>query len=223
MRDALYERLTAEERLNLTIEALARGDIAEADRLADTCPEYVYRLPDTLYSLRFRDLLHLATLVSAWAWRSAYRVLCAKAAINILERNRSIDDTRLDEALEAIEQRTAELKGIYAAWERFCGHIGIDAQQVLRLCGFPITDEPWVTAAGVRGERIAPNHEEMERIFEVLMDTWGLEDPKDNERDHPIIGSGQASVPHPSRKCRVSTKGTGETLGVTTKLLTEKA
>lgn len=55
MRDALYERLTAGERLSLTIEALARGDCAEADRLADTYPQYTYGLPDCEYAMRTAD------------------------------------------------------------------------------------------------------------------------------------------------------------------------
>ncbi|MGH8606514.1 MAG: hypothetical protein ACREX9_03545 [Gammaproteobacteria bacterium] len=73
MRNALYERLTPNERLNLTLEALARRDFAEATRLSDTCPQYTYRLPDCEYAMRITDLMSLAALATAWAWGCAYR------------------------------------------------------------------------------------------------------------------------------------------------------
>ena len=49
-----YKVLTAPERFTLTLEAMARGDESEADRLDDTCPQHNYRMDD----LEFRDRMN---------------------------------------------------------------------------------------------------------------------------------------------------------------------
>ena len=41
-----YAALTAPERFALVVEAMARRDSAEADRLEDTCPRLTYRMED---------------------------------------------------------------------------------------------------------------------------------------------------------------------------------
>ena len=50
----LYDRLTADERFRLTIEAEARDDEREAGRLAASCPRKVYRMVDGQYADRMR-------------------------------------------------------------------------------------------------------------------------------------------------------------------------
>lgn len=49
-----YDKLTPEERFRLVIEALARSDEQEADRLAAACPRKVYREIDAEYGERIR-------------------------------------------------------------------------------------------------------------------------------------------------------------------------
>jgi hypothetical protein len=49
-----YDKLKPDERFRLAIEALARGDDQEADRLATTCPRKVYRMNDVEYGDRVR-------------------------------------------------------------------------------------------------------------------------------------------------------------------------
>ncbi|MGH8647390.1 MAG: hypothetical protein ACREX4_24190 [Gammaproteobacteria bacterium] len=165
MRDALYERLAPEERLSLTIEALARGDGAEADRLADTCPQYTYRLPDCEYAMRTADLIGLAALATTWAWDSAYCALAAQTAIH-----RRGSEAKLDRLLEARSARIAEVKGIYAGWEEFCEHLAVGAELVLRACGFDVTEKPWATGAG--SEHIAPSLQTKEAVFDALLECW---------------------------------------------------
>ena len=41
-----YGQIKAQERFNLTILALRRFDIKEADRLYDTCPKYERKVTD---------------------------------------------------------------------------------------------------------------------------------------------------------------------------------
>jgi hypothetical protein len=47
----LYDRFSAHERFRLVIEAIARGDEREVQRLRDTCPREMYRMTE----LPFRD------------------------------------------------------------------------------------------------------------------------------------------------------------------------
>jgi hypothetical protein len=56
-----YETLTAHERFALTIEAMARRDDVEADRLADSCPRFLYRSEDA----EFRDRMKRAYSIAA--------------------------------------------------------------------------------------------------------------------------------------------------------------
>jgi hypothetical protein len=49
-----YDRLEPDERFRLVVEAVARGDEQEADRLAAACPRKVYRVIDAEYGDRIR-------------------------------------------------------------------------------------------------------------------------------------------------------------------------
>ena len=67
MADALarnYAMLSAPERFALMVEAMARGDDAEADRLEDTCPQLTYRTDDAEFRDRMKRSYAIATLVT---------------------------------------------------------------------------------------------------------------------------------------------------------------
>ena len=67
MADALsrnYAVLTAPERFTLMVEAMARGDEAEADRLEDTCPQLACRMDDIEFRDRMRRLYTIAMMVT---------------------------------------------------------------------------------------------------------------------------------------------------------------
>jgi hypothetical protein len=57
-----YKELTAPERFTLTVEAMARGDEVEADRLEDSCPKLHYRMDDAEYRDRMQRSYALALL-----------------------------------------------------------------------------------------------------------------------------------------------------------------
>jgi hypothetical protein len=59
----LYETLTPHERFVLTVEAMARKDDVEADRLADSCPRKVYRVEDAEFRDRIRRAYAIAMTV----------------------------------------------------------------------------------------------------------------------------------------------------------------
>jgi hypothetical protein len=59
-----YGCLTPAERFALTIEAMARGDENEADKLEDSCPRHAYRMEDQEYRDRMRRAYIIALMVS---------------------------------------------------------------------------------------------------------------------------------------------------------------
>jgi hypothetical protein len=59
-----YHRLEPEERLRATLEAAARGDEEEYDRLWDTCPMRQYSMTDAAFTDRWRAASTLATAVA---------------------------------------------------------------------------------------------------------------------------------------------------------------
>jgi hypothetical protein len=62
--DQHYGRLSAQERFALLLEAMARRDEREADRLEDTCPRQTYRGEDQAFRGR---MLH-AYMIASRAW-----------------------------------------------------------------------------------------------------------------------------------------------------------
>ncbi len=55
----LYDRLTPEERFRLDVEAMARGDAAESERLTSTCPRRTYTMTDVGFSGRWDGAIQL--------------------------------------------------------------------------------------------------------------------------------------------------------------------
>ena len=66
-----YALLTPQERFPLVVEAMARGDEAEAGRLEGTCPRLYYRHSDA----EFRDRLQRAYLITLLAWGNLQKSL----------------------------------------------------------------------------------------------------------------------------------------------------
>ena len=56
----LYKRFIPEERINLTLAALVRGDEKEVQRLKKSCPKKQYSLNDAAYSDNMVKLMQIA-------------------------------------------------------------------------------------------------------------------------------------------------------------------
>lgn len=67
----LYNKLTHTERFRLTLDALARDDEVEAERLAGTCPHGVYKMKDTDFTGLLEGSLKVI-LVFNCLWSEAY-------------------------------------------------------------------------------------------------------------------------------------------------------
>src|SRR4051812_30893982 len=82
MADALtrsYVVLTPPERFTLIVEAWARNDQAEADRLEDTCPKRDYRHNDA----EFRDRLQRSYTIALLACVNLQKLLAVIRCSNV--------------------------------------------------------------------------------------------------------------------------------------------
>jgi hypothetical protein len=75
-----YKELTAPERFVLTVEALARKDEVEADRLEDTCPKLTYSHNDA----EFRDRLQRSYTIALLAMLNLQKHLAVIRCSNVL-------------------------------------------------------------------------------------------------------------------------------------------
>src|SRR3954462_11755391 len=74
-----YETLTGAERFTLMIEAMARKDEVECDRLEDSCPHLLYRCEDVEFRDRVRRAYHVAAAVCLNMREGLARVRMAEA------------------------------------------------------------------------------------------------------------------------------------------------
>jgi hypothetical protein len=84
-----YACLTPAERFALTIEAMARGDEAEADRLEDACPKFDYRHNDA----EFRDRMQRSYTIALLATVNLQKLLAVIRCSSVfVEQHRAYAD-----------------------------------------------------------------------------------------------------------------------------------
>lgn len=167
-----YEVLSAPERASLAIEALARGDAAEASRLAETCPHRSYKGPDLRFSMRLA-LLHRTALAyrSEVLWVSVRAAALASRIAYGLEPG----DDQLDAALVTMKKTMSRIRGLHAAWESFCGEIGFNPASALAAYGINFsTLELGAFDGKDRGEPAAPDPDAQADLLEALRMYWKI-------------------------------------------------
>jgi hypothetical protein len=80
-----YETLSGPERFALMIEAMARKDEAECDRLEDSCPKRVYRCDDTDFRYRMRRAYHITAAVCLNMRAGLARIRMAQTFLELRE------------------------------------------------------------------------------------------------------------------------------------------
>lgn len=127
-----YPSLSAPERAALAIEALARGDVAEANHLTQTCPQRRYNSPDLRFGLRL-STLHRAALI----YQAKVLWLAVRAAVLLGQLAYGLEpgDARLDAAMLQLEGAMSRIRGLHAAWVAFCSEVGFDPEATLAAYG----------------------------------------------------------------------------------------
>ncbi len=124
IKNSVYESLTPRQRVIATIEAEARGDEQEAQRLLATCPKKTYTQADSAYT---DMMLHLVAMSIAIETDVRGNVIGALIAV-IMEH---------DDALQVFLQNIANIR---AAWHETLEAQGI-APDVMRKFSAPLEHE----------------------------------------------------------------------------------
>lgn len=147
INDQQYTKFTPHERILLTMSALARGDAAEADRLWDTCPKYLYSCHDLEFALRIQGISALSGIFFEECVR-IYNLIqridafrdgliddieffkqgdVNKGLSELIEHNQ----TQLKTATDQKEKVTARLKALFAAFSEFFSEVGLNSEHIL--------------------------------------------------------------------------------------------
>jgi hypothetical protein len=112
----LYDRFTPDERFRLAIEALARGDEEEVERLKDTCPRETYRMND----LAFSERLRASQLISLYVCAELIELL---GALRTTEAYQEAVETYQEALFSSLEWATEEAALSYhQGWDAGCDH-----------------------------------------------------------------------------------------------------
>jgi hypothetical protein len=99
----LYDRLTPEERFRLDVEAKARGDEKESQRLTDTCPRRSYVMNDIGFAGR---------------WDGAVQM----SMVSLLDMGQNVAKLRVVDAFRSVLPLSRNLYHNEAAAAYMCGH-----------------------------------------------------------------------------------------------------
>jgi hypothetical protein len=144
-----YDTLSARERVSLLFAANVRGDKVEAERLLESAPREVWRVPhhqtlaETLCDM---SLVHQARLLEAAAlfWKTD-----SLREANDHDAQKGPDrDNREFRLLALLRRLATEMQSLREGWARFCAELQIDPDAPLRdLPGYAITESTAKLAA----------------------------------------------------------------------------
>jgi hypothetical protein len=112
IKPMVYENLTASQRVIAVIEAEARDDDAEVQRLVKSCPKKTYRMNDAAFVETMQSLTHTTLWVECILQRNAVALMVAL----FMDKEESIDP---------ILQNIADIR---AAWEEVLKSMGINPE-----------------------------------------------------------------------------------------------
>jgi len=113
------------------VEALARRDYPEADKIRDTCQRLSYRMADAGFTEGVRCVTELAMMtrirllqmMCSGVWNFACVLRSAVRA--------NPDGT--DEHMDNLMTVDAKTIGIWLAWDKFCNQLGLDPEKAICL------------------------------------------------------------------------------------------
>jgi hypothetical protein len=145
IHDQQYARFAPNERLNLTLAALARGDATEADRLWQTCPRYQYHAHDFAYTLRLNAVMLLNSLLFEKCVFHYNRIkkiegfiLEAEYDLAFAEEKNSkemANETQklIEHTQKALNTHLSRLKGLFTGFKLFCAEAYLDYENLINI------------------------------------------------------------------------------------------
>ena len=127
--DKLYSKLTPDERFRAFIEAAARHDADELDRLNDTCPMKIYQIEDPAYFIPKTNALLLT--LTAHLDASRHSELAAFAMAMLMFGDEKHTEKATDSLATFVRRYRTQMLG----FERFCLTVGIDPDSMRQAVG----------------------------------------------------------------------------------------
>lgn len=133
-----YASLSNEDRLNLSLAAIANDDPAELKILQDSCPEYTYSSPDINYFVPFQAIIFLSMVFSETCILYYHTVQLKEACLAGFEMAARKHKAKiLPETLQFVQAVITEnllnLKAQYEGCQQFCNQLNINFADVLAI------------------------------------------------------------------------------------------
>jgi hypothetical protein len=190
-----YEEFTPEERVRLTLAALARGDIEEMMRLMNTCPRMTLVGPDPEYPKRLDRVRRVsANVLLRWVDVShlVFRLWMARCTLEYFASAAAYDSARVDaakgdntkkpkgmvrecragaaQAKARYKSLSAEWKAIESAIARFCTELELTGDQLFAL--MEVLPRAIEEASGILDADAAANRAISKEIYDQLCRAW---------------------------------------------------
>lgn len=124
--DKLYRSLTASERTQAFVHALAREDDEEVDHLHRTCPRYRYEAEDANYVRQRLGMYFLWSLASGEESRAAQ--VAVLGALTLVGHTAGEGDG--DAAEQLMSCALAKFRAVRVAFDLFCAELGYASTSV---------------------------------------------------------------------------------------------
>ncbi|MBZ0145042.1 MAG: hypothetical protein K8F56_15830 [Rhodocyclaceae bacterium] len=163
----MYEKLTPDERVSAFIDAAARRDGDEMDRLNDTCPRKTYTMEDWRYVQRKNKAFMLTTALYGDAARLGFAA-CFGLGLTFAE-----DDEMAEKGEKVLSNSVRRYKAKMAAFGRFCDQAGLTADALRKAIGgedSPAMD--LVISVSDEVDPVEPTEEEIRRELDPLLEVW---------------------------------------------------
>jgi hypothetical protein len=163
----MYEKLTTGERLSAFIDAAARRDGEEMDRLNATCPRKTYSMEEWDYVRGKNKAIMLASALHGDAARIGLAA-CFGLGLTLAE-----DADMAKKGEELLCNSVRRYKAKMAAFERFCEQAGLSAEAMRKAIG--ADDSPamdLLVSVSDEVNPVEPTEEEIGREVEPLIELW---------------------------------------------------
>lgn len=163
----MYEKLTPDERLSAFIDAAARRDGEEMDRLNATCPRKTYSMEDWNYVRGKNKAIMLASALHGDAARIGLAA-CFGLGLTFAE-----DNEMAEKGEKVLSNSVRRYKAKMAAFERFCDQAGLSAdalQKAIGEGGSPAME--LVISVSDEVDPVEPTEEEIRRELDPLLEVW---------------------------------------------------
>lgn len=167
--DKLYSKLTPDERFRAFIEAAARHDADELDRLNDTCPMKIYQIEDPAYFIPKTNALLLT--LTAHLDASRHSELAAFAMAMLMFGDEKHTEKVTDSLATFVRRYRTQVLG----FERFCQAIGVDPESMRKAVGCsagPMTE--MALAVTEDSSEAVPVTDEVIAVAQQLLAVWRM-------------------------------------------------